>query len=268
MTTVTAPPAYDEPYRAERPAFLWLLEREIVRFLKIWRFSIAGQILAALLFLLVFGVALTGHVAAVDGIPYERFILPGLVVQAVFTVGFVNGTTSLFEARNDRYIHGVLTSPLRWWEIDLALVLGGIVREVLVGTGVLVVGGIFVGVSVARPLVFVAAVAGVLVGAAQAGVIAGAYARSLDDVYSMESLVVLPLGFLSGVFYSVSQLPDAWRFVTYANPVFYDVDATRAGLLGSSDLRAGIALLAVYAVAAGLSVWSLLIFRSGKRLKP
>lgn len=268
MSTVTAPPPYDEPYRAERPAFLWLLEREIVRFLKIWRFSVAGQILAATLFLVVFGVALKGHVAAIDGIPYERFILPGLVVQAVVTVGFVNGTTSLFEARNDRYIHGVLTSPLRWWEIDLALVLGGIVREVLVGAGVLVVGGAVVGLSVARPLVFVAAAVGVLVGGAQAGVIAGAYARSLDDVYSIETLVVLPLGFLSGVFYSVSQLPAGWRAVSYANPVFYDVDAMRAGLLGGGDLPVWTALVVVYAVAVALSAWSFAIFRSGKRLKP
>jgi ABC-2 type transport system permease protein len=268
MSTIPAPPRYDEPYRAERPAFLWLLEREVVRFLKIWRFSIVGQVLMALLFVLVFGVALKGNVSAVDGVPYDRYILPGLLVQAVVTVGFVNGTTSLFEARNDRYIHGVLTSPLRWWEFNLALVLGGVVREVLVGLGVLLVAGPLVGIGVGDPLVLAAASAGVLVLGAQLGVLAGTYARSLDDVYSLETLVVFPLCFLAGVFYSVESLPAGWQVISYANPVFYCVDAVRAGLLGHGDLPIAASLALVYAIALSLSVWSLAVFRSAKRLKP
>ena len=138
----------------------------------------------------------------VGGIPYDRFILPGLIVQALVTVGFVNGTTSLFEARNDRYIHGVLASPLRWWEINLALVLGGVVREILVGSGASSRGrspgwesrvraSLASGPCAARH-------------GAQLGVLAGVYARSLDDIYSVETLVVLPLGFLSGIFYTLS----------------------------------------------------------------
>ena len=84
---VTAPPPFDRPYEPERSPFLWLLEREVVRFLKLWRFSILGQILAALLFVLVFGVALKGRVEAIHGVLYDRFILPGLLVQATITVG-------------------------------------------------------------------------------------------------------------------------------------------------------------------------------------
>jgi len=266
--TVAAPPPFDQPYRAERPAFFWLLEREIVRFLKIWRFSILGQILTALLFMVVFGVALKGRVQSIDGSVYDRFILPGLVVQAVITVGFVNGTTSLFEARNDRYIHGVLTSPLRWWEINFALVLGGIVREILVGIGVLVTGGLLVGIEAPRPLVLVVATIALLVSGAQLGVIAGTYARSLDDIYSVETLVVLPLCFLSGVFYSVAKLPTSWEILSYLNPIYYFVEAMRVGLLGHGDLPAGRTLAVVVAIAAALSAWSLTLFRSGRRLKP
>jgi ABC-2 type transport system permease protein len=246
-----APPAFDRPYKPARAPFLWLLEREIVRFLKLWRFSILGQILAALLFVLVFGVALKGRVEAIHGIPYDRFILPGLLVQATITVGFVNGTTSLFEARNDRYIHRVLASPLRWWEINLGLVLGGIVREVLVGLGVMVIAGPLVGIS-----------------GAQLGVLAGTYARSLDDIYSLETLVVLPLGFLSGIFYSITKLPHAWQVLSYLNPVFYFVEAIRAGLLGHADLAPAVSLSVVGAIAVALSLWSLALFRTAKQLKP
>jgi len=266
--SVVAPPPFDRPYKAERPAFLWLLEREIVRFLKIWRFSILGQILAVLLFVLVFGVALKGRVEAVHGIPYDRFILPGLLVQAMLTVGFVNGTTSLFEARNDRYIHRVLVSPLRWWEINLGLVVGGIVREVLVGLGVIFVAGPLVGIGIGRPVVFCAATLALLVSSAQLGVLAGTYARSLDDVYSLETLVILPLGFLSGIFYSVHKLPSTWQVLSYLNPVFYFVEAMRAGLLGHADVSAAISLGVVAGIALVLSAWSLSLFRSAKRLKP
>jgi len=266
--SISAPPAYDRPYRAERAAFLWLLEREVVRFLKIWRFTIAGQSLSALLFLIVFGFALSGRITGIGGIPYDRFILPGLVVQAVIMVGYINGTTSLFEARHDRYLHDVLASPLRWWEINLALVLGGVVREILTAAGILVIAVPLTGIGVQRPLVTSVAALALLISAAQVGVLAGAYSTSLDHVYSIEALVVLPLGFLSGIFYSTSRLPEAWNVLSHLNPILYYVEALRSGLLGHGSLPALAALAAAVGGAALLSGWSLLVFRSGAQLKP
>jgi ABC-2 type transport system permease protein len=266
--SVAAPAPYDRPYRAERAAFLWLLEREVVRFLKIWRFTIAGQALSALLFLVVFGLALSGRITGIAGIPYDRFILPGLVVQAVITVGYVNGTTSLFEARHDRYLHDVLASPLRWWEINLALVLGGIVREILVAASILVIAVPLTGIGIQRPLVTLTAAVALLISAAQVGVLAGAYSKSLDHIYSIEALLVLPLGFLSGIFYSTRQLPRTWSVLSHLNPILYYVEALRAGLLGHGNLPTLAALIAVAGGAALLSAWSLLVFRSGRQLKP
>ena len=107
-----------------------------------------------------------------------------------------------------------------------------------------------------------------LVSAAQLGVLAGTYARSLEDVYSLETLVVLPLGFLSGIFYSVDKLPSTWEVLSYLNPVFYFVEAMRSGLLGHADVPAVISLGVVGGIAFLLSVWSLSLFRSAKQLKP
>ena len=101
---------FDERFRPVRSSFRWLLEREVLRYLKIWHFTIAKHVLSALLFIVVFGLALGRHIAGVHGVPYARFILPGLAGQAVMNVGYINGTTSLFEARRDRYIHDVLAS--------------------------------------------------------------------------------------------------------------------------------------------------------------
>jgi ABC-2 type transport system permease protein len=255
-------------YRAERPAFVWLVEREVLRFLKIWYFTIAGQVISALLFVVVFGFALSGRVSGVPGVPYAQFILPGLAAQAMLTVGYINGTTSLFEARHYRYVNDVLASPLRWWEVNAALVTGGMVREILTGAGILVVGVPLTGIGVREPAVLLAAAVPVLVSAAQLGVLVGSYARSLDQVYAIETLLVLPLGFLGGTFYSLSRLPGPWQLASKLNPAFYVVQSLRIGFLGSGDIPAWLALVVVYGLAAALTGWSVLIFRSGSLLKP
>ena len=265
---VLAPQPPGRTYRAERPAFVWLTEREVLRFLKIWYFTIAGHIVSALLFVVVFGFALDGRVSGVPGIPYAQFILPGLAAQAMLNVGYINGTTSLFEARHYRYVNDVLASPLRWWEVNAALVTGGIVREALTGAGVLAVGVPLTGVGLRRPAILLAAAVAVLIIGAQLGVLVGSYARSLDQVYAIETLLVLPLGFLGGIFYPVSRLPGLWRLASELNPAFYVVQSLRIGFLGSADISAWLALGVIYGLAAALTGWSVLIFRSGSLLKP
>jgi ABC-2 type transport system permease protein len=222
-------------------------------------------VLATILFVVVFGSVLGRHVDTIDGIPYGQFIVPGLFAQAIVNVGFFNGTTSLFEARRDKYINDVFASPLRWWEINAALIVGGIARGVIVGSVVLAIalplthtGGF------ARPVVFVFGTLGTLVVAAQTGVIAGSLAKSLDHVYSMESIMLLPLGFLGGIFYSVGQLPPVWDLLSRINPVFWLVQVERIGILGHADVSAAAALAVVWALAIGLSAWSALIFGSNR----
>lgn len=257
-----------QKFETDRSPLLWLIEREVLRFLNIWQYTIVGPVLSTSLFVIVFGTVLNQHVSAIGGVPYGQFIVPGLFAQAIVTVGFINGTTSLFEARRDRYIHDVFASPLRWWEINAALVAGGVVRGVIVGAGVLVIALPLSHIhGIADPLLFAAGTIGVLLVAAQVGVIAGSLASSLDHLYAMESVVVLPLGFLGGVFYSVDQLPAPWDQASLINPVFWLVQVERAGLLGHADVGAGAALAVVWTMAIGLSAWSAVLF-GAERLKP
>ncbi|WP_319449084.1 MULTISPECIES: ABC transporter permease [unclassified Mycobacterium] len=257
--------SYDGPFEAERAPFLWLVEREVLRFLNIWQYAIVGPVLSTILFVIVFGSALGQRVAPIDGIPYGQFIVPGLFAQAILTVGFVNGTTSLFEARRDKYINDVYASPLRWWEINAALVTGGVARGAIVGSGVLAIALPLTHItSIQRPLVFVLGTLAVLLVAGQVGVIAGALAKSLDHVYSMESIILLPLGFLGGVFYSVAQLPPVWDVLSRVNPVFWLVQVERIGLLGHGDVGAWTALIVVWAIAIALSAWSAVIFGTNR----
>ena len=213
---------HDQPFEPERSPFLWLAEREILRFLNIWRYAVLGPVLSAVLFLIVFGAALGRHVDAIDGVGYGQFIVGGLPAQAILSVGFFNGTTSLYEARHDKYIHDVFASPLRWWEINAALVTGGMARGIIVGAGFMAIAVPLAHIEgVDRPFVFGFGTLGVLVVAAQIGVIAG-------------------------------------------NPVFWLVQAERIGLLGHGDVSATSALIAVWALALALSIWSAVIFGSGR----
>jgi ABC-2 type transport system permease protein len=254
-------------FSADRPPFLWFLEREVLRYLRIWRYSLVGPVLSTLLFVVVFGTVLARHVDGLGPVGYGQFIVPGLVVQAVVNVGYFNGTTSLYEARRDRYLHCVLASPLRWWEINAALVLAAVVRGVLVAGAILAVAVPLTGVGVERPAYLALASVGILLVAAQIGVIAGSLALSLDHVYSVESLVLLPLGFLGGIFYPVDQLTDGWRVASEANPFFWLVQAGRAGFLGQADVAPWLALVVVWALATSLTLVSATIFARGFRLK-
>jgi ABC-2 type transport system permease protein len=248
---------HDEQFDAERAPFLWLVEREVLRFLNIWQYSIAGPVLSTILVVVVFGSALGQRVPPIDGVAYGQFIVRGLFAQTILTVGFVNGTTSLFEARRDKYINDVFASPLRWWEINAALVTGGVVRGTIVGAAVLAIALPITHITeVARPVVFVFGTVAVLLVAGQVGVIAGALARSLDHVYSMESIILLPPGFLGGVFYSVAELPRVWDVLSRLNPVFWLVQVERIGVLGHGDVGPATALIVMWALATALSVWS------------
>ncbi|ASR01694.1 ABC transporter permease [Gordonia rubripertincta] len=259
---------YDRPYTAQRPAFTWLLQREVMRYLRMWHFTIVGQVLAALLFVVVFGIAIGGRVDAVHGVPYEQFIVPGLVGLSIVTAGFINGTASLFEARKDRFINDVLSSPLRWWEINLAIALGSVIRGTLISGAFLSLAMPLTGVGIARPGVFVASVVVVLGLSSLGGLLAGLYAKTQEHVAALQALIVQPLCFLGGVFYSVTDLPDSWRAVTYLNPVFYVVQALRYGMLGYADIPLGLAL-GVPAVALVVAAWwTSRIFRTGRILTP
>ncbi len=267
MSAVLLDPATRvDVYEAERPPFWWLLEREVLRYLRIWRYALVGPVLSTLLFVVVFGTVLARHVEGI-GVSYGQFIVPGLVVQAIVNVGYYNGTTSLYEARRDRYLNCVLASPLRWWEILSALTLAAVLRGVLVALAVLAFAIPLTGLVVDQPVYLLLVAPAVLLVAAQIGIIAGAYASSLDHVYSVESLVLLPLGFLGGIFYPVAQLPAGWQLVSELNPFFWLVQAGRYGFLGTADVPAGAALGVVWVLALALTAWSARVFATGRRLK-
>ncbi len=233
----------------DRP-FRTLLSREILRFTRIWVQTLIPPLLTSLLYLVVFGMALGGRIKEVDGIPYLEYILPGVALMNLVTGSQMNSSWSIFDAKRERYIDEVLIAPLSDFQIALAYSLGGTLRGVVMGAGVFLVGALFVGVNVAHPGLLV--LIGVLSAFAFSalGTMVGALATKIEHISFLTSVVIQPLAFLGGVFYSVGMLPELLRIATLFNPIFHTVDAARYATLGVSDLNPYPAITVIFLLAA------------------
>jgi ABC-2 type transport system permease protein len=253
---------------ARRRGLLALSGRETERVLKLWTQTVAAPIISSFLFIAVFGLSLGGRIKQIEGVPYDVFIVPGLITMAMIQAAYANNSASVFQARFDRYLNDVLAAPMRGWEVNLGLSLGGIIRALLIGGGLAALIVPIVDVPVRHPLVLLLAVALALTLFASFGVVVGIYARSWDHTAFIQNIVILPLSFLGGVFYSVDVLPSPWQEISHLNPIFFLINAIRYGFLGTSDVSVWLSL-AVTAVLAGVAVaWSSWLFRTGRRLKP
>ena len=193
--------------------------------------------------------------------------MPGLITMAMAQAAYSNNSSSVFQARADRYINDVLSAPMRPWEVQLGLSFGGVVRALAIGVGLLGLALPVTGAPIRQPLALLVAVALILVLFASLGVIVGIYAETWDQAGFVNNIIILPLSFLGGVFYSVDLLPAPWHELSHVNPIFYLVNAVRYGFLGSSDVPIGIALGVTALFALGFVLWSAAMFRSGRRLK-
>ena len=246
-----------------------LSAREVARVLKLWTQTVAAPIISSALFILVFGLSLGGRIREIDGVPYEQFIVPGLIAMGMAQAAYANNSSSVFQARFDRYLNDVLAAPMRGWEVNLGLNLGGVVRALLIGGGLFAVAVPLTGVPVREPararrsrIVLLLALF------CSFGVVVGVYAESWDQSAFVTNLVILPLSFLGGVFYSIDSLPSPWQEISHANPIFYLINAVRAGFLGTADVSVALSLAVTAVIAAASVAWSVWLFATGRRLKP
>jgi ABC-2 type transport system permease protein len=253
---------------ARHRGLIALSTRETHRVLKLWLQTVVAPILSSLLFILVFGLSLGGRIKQIEGFDYDVFIVPGLITMAMIQAAYANNSSSVFQARFDRYLNDVLSAPMRPWEVNLALSIGGVVRALLIGIGLLVLSLPIVAVPIAHPLALVVAVALVLILFASFGVIVGIYAQSWDHSAFVTNIVILPLTFLGGVFYSVDLLPSPWHEISHVNPIFYVLNAVRYGFLGASDVSIWLSLGVCAALAGAAVAFSSWLFSTGHKLKP
>jgi ABC-2 type transport system permease protein len=246
---------------------VWLVKRETLRVSKLWTQTVLAPIVASGLFIVVFGFSLSGRIKHIEGFPYREFIVPGLITMAMVQAAYSNNSSSVFQARSDRYINDVLSAPMRAWQVNLGYNVGGVVRALAIGLGLAAIAVPVTGTPIREPLVLVPAIALGLVLFAALGTVVGIYAETFDHHTFVNNIVILPLVFVGGVFYSIDRLPAPWHELSHVNPLFYLVSAVRYGFLGRADVSILLALGVTAALAIPMYLWSQWLFTSGRKLK-
>ena len=244
-----------------------LFYKEILRFWKVAFQTVLAPVITALLYLTIFGHALRGHVQVYPGVEYTSFLIPGLVMMSVLQNSFANSSSSLIQSKITGNLVFVLLPPLSHYEMYFAYVLASVVRGLAVGFGVFIVTIWFVPVSFSAPLMIVAFAvlgAGIL---GTLGLIAGIWAEKFDQLAAFQNFLIMPLTFLSGVFYSTHTLPPVWREVSRLNPFFYMIDGFRYGFFGVSDIDPLVSLGIVAGFFVVLAVVAMRMLASGFKLR-
>ena len=223
-----------------------LLYKEVLRFWKVSFQTVAAPVLTAILYLLIFGHVLEDHVKVFGSVAYTSFLMPGLVMMSVLQNAFANSSSSLIQSKITGNLVFLLVAPLSHWAWFLAYVGAAIVRGVVVGTGVMLATIWFAPLHLAQPLwILVFGLAGAAMMGAL-GLIAGLWAEKFDQIAAFQNFIIMPMTFLSGVFYSVGSLPPFWKGVSHLNPFFYMIDGFRYGFFGVSDVAPTTSLLVVF----------------------
>ena len=244
-----------------------LFYKEVLRFYKVWLQTLLAPVVTSLLYLLVFSHVLEEHVHVYPGVSYTSFLIPGLIMMSIIQNAFANSSSSLIQSKVSGNIIFVLLTPVSYLEFFLAFVLAAVVRGIAVGMGVGLVAIFIVGMPVHHFMVLLlfallnSAVLGSL------GVIAGIWAEKFDQIAGFQNFVILPMSFLSGVFYSIHSLPPFWQRVSHINPFFYMIDGFRYGFFGVSDVAPSLSFAVVLVVLAGLTLISLGLLKSGYKLR-
>lgn len=245
----------------------WLARRETLRVSKLWTQTVLAPVISSTLFILVFGLSLGDRISSHDGVEYRQFIVPGLIAMAMVQAAYNNNASTIFQARFDRYVHDVLSAPMRSWQMNVGFNVGGFVRALMIGAAMLVLALPLTDVPVREPLVLVVAVVLALILFSAFGLVVGIYAQTWDHTTFVSNILILPLTFLGGVFYSVDILPSPWEELSHFNPMFYLVQSVRYGFLGTSDVSVLLALGVTAALAIPAFLWSHWLFATGRKLK-
>lgn len=212
-----------------------LTKREIWRFTKVWNQTILAPVVTTMLFLAVLTLAMGAGHRIVDGLPFNRFIAPGLVMMAVVQNAYANTSSSLMLAKFQGVIIDLLMPPFKGWEVAFSLVAGGLARGLSVGIAVMIAVYAVVPFSLehAGIAIYYLVTASTLL--AILGVLSGMWATSFEHVAAATNYIITPLAFLSGTFYSIKALPEFWYHVCHFNPFFYMIDGFRYAMIGHAD---------------------------------
>jgi len=244
-----------------------LFYKEVLRFWKVGFQTVAAPVMTAILYLLIFGHVLENRVTVFGDVGYTAFLLPGLIMMSVLQNAFANSSSSLIQSKIMGNLVFVLLTPLSHRAWFVAYVGSSLVRGLVVGLGVLVCTAWAADLQYVAPLwiVVFAVLGAALLGSL--GVVAGLWAEKFDQMAAFQNFIIMPMTFLSGVFYSIHSLPPFWQQVSHLNPFFYMIDGFRYGFFGQSDVSPWTSLGVVATALALVSAVTLHLLRTGYKIR-
>ena len=257
----------DDRIGAQHRGVYTLFKKELLRFWRVAFQTIASPILTALLYLLIFSHVLEAHVKVYETVSYTAFLVPGLMMMSLLQNAFANSSSSLIQSKVMGNIVFLLLTPLTTLEFFIAFLAAAMIRGLLVGMSIYLVALCFVDVPTLHPgwIITFALCGSALLGTF--GVIAGIWADKFDQMAAFQNFVIMPLTFLSGVFYSIHSLPPFWQAVSQLNPFFYMIDGFRYGFFGQGDVSPWISLAVVGGFLLALACVCLKMLKSGYKLR-
>jgi ABC-2 type transport system permease protein len=244
-----------------------LFKKEVLRFWRVAFQTIASPVLTALLYLLIFSHVLEGHVQVYKGVPYTAFLIPGLIMMSLLQNAFANSSSSLVQSKVMGNIIFVLLTPLTYLQFFIAFLAASIIRGLVVGLSIYLVAIWFVDLPITHLgwIVTFAFLGSALLGTF--GIIAGIWSDKFDQMAAFQNFVIMPLTFLSGVFYSIHSLPPFWQAISKFNPFFYMIDGFRYGFFGKGDISPWVSLVVVLVFLVALAWLSLKMLKSSYKLR-
>lgn len=257
----------DQNVPSQWRGFYTLFKKELLRFWRVAFQTIASPILTALLYLLIFSHVLQDHVKVYDQVSYTAFLVPGLMMMSLLQNAFANSSSSLVQSKVMGNIVFLLLTPLNYLQFFGAFLLASMIRGLVVGLSIYLVALLFVDMPIAHAawIVTFAILGSALLGTF--GIIAGIWADKFDQMAAFQNFVIMPLTFLSGVFYSIHSLPPFWQKVSQLNPFFYMIDGFRYGFFGQGDVSPWLSLSVVAAFFVALAWTCLKMLKSGYKLR-
>jgi ABC-2 type transport system permease protein len=248
-------------------AVLSIYRFEMARFFRTITQSFVSPVISTSLYFVVFGAAIGSRIDQVEGVSYGAFIVPGLIMLSVMTQAISNASFGIYFPKFIGTIYELLSAPINFLEIVLGYVGAAATKALFIGVVILATSALFVDVTIQHPLAMLLFLVLTCISFALLGFIIGIWAGNFEQLQLVPLLIVTPLVFLGGSFYSISMLPPVWQTVTLFNPVVYLISGFRWSFFGTADVPIGLSLLAITGFTALCLAFIWWIFKTGWRLR-
>ena len=244
-----------------------LLKKELLRFWRVVFQTVAAPVITGILYLLIFSHVLDSRTEVYEGVPYSAFLIPGLIMMSLLQNAFANSSSSLVQSKVMGNIVFILLTPLTYIQFFIAFLIASIVRGLFGGLAIYLLAIIYIDLPLMHPwfIVSFSILGGALLGTF--GILAGIWADRFDQMAAFQNFVIMPLSFLSGVFYSIHSLPPVWQSISKFNPFFYMIDGFRYGFFGQSDISPYISMAIVLTFFIMLASLSIRLLKTGYKLR-